>query len=89
VTRVRDYEEEAYIRERICKAETRIAAIEDAHTALASGATSYTLDDGQTRQSVTKAQMGELRIALNEAILSRDMWKSRLNGVDNIHRPGW
>lgn len=43
-------------------AKTALAAYNAAILALSTGAQSYTLDTGQTRQVVTKATLGELRL---------------------------
>lgn len=49
---------------RIEKTKTLIEAYEDAMVALSTGAQSYSLDTGQTRQTVTKANLSEMRNAV-------------------------
>ena len=51
---------------RIEKTKDLIVKYEDAIDALSSGAQTYSLDTGQTSQSVTKAQLGSLRNMLQE-----------------------
>ena len=54
-----------WIQERITRTRETIVSIENAVTALVSGAQSYTLDTGQTRQTVTKANLAELKNSLS------------------------
>jgi hypothetical protein len=54
-----------WIKARIAKTKELIEAYEDAILQLSTGAQSYHLDTGQTRQVVTKAQLSQLRNALN------------------------
>jgi hypothetical protein len=54
-----------WLEARIAKTKEMIEATEEAILALESGAQSYHLDTGQTRQIVTKAQLSQLRNALN------------------------
>lgn len=52
---------------RITKTKALIEAVEDAILQLSTGAVqSYSLDTGQTRQTVTKQQIGSLRMQLTE-----------------------
>lgn len=53
-----------WILARIAATEAAIIATETAISALASGVQSYSLDTGQTRQSVTKANLSELKLSL-------------------------
>lgn len=55
-----------WLDERIDATKTLIVAYEAAILSLAGGAQSYTLDTGQTRQTVTRAELGSLRIQLGE-----------------------
>lgn len=55
----------AWLKKRITATKTQIEQYEDAVTQLASGAIqSYTIDTGQTNQSVTKANLSTLRKTL-------------------------
>jgi hypothetical protein len=55
---------DAWLAARIERTRTLIEAHEDAIEALSSGAQTYHLDTGQTRQTVTKAQLSQLMNAL-------------------------
>jgi len=55
-----------YLAARIAATKLLIVAVENAITQVASGAQSYTLDSGQTRQSVTRGTMGSLRLQLDQ-----------------------
>lgn len=58
----------AYWQERLEKAMTIVADLEDAITALTDGSIqSYQLDSGQTRTLVTKQQMSPMYLALSRA----------------------
>lgn len=74
---------------RITKTRANIEAIEDAITTLSSGASSYTLDTGQTRQSVTKANIGSLRLQLRELYALHDTLQSRRCGGGSYLKPSW
>lgn len=50
---------------RIAQTKIMIEAVEDAILLVSSGAQSYTLDSGQTRQSVTRVTAGSLRLQLD------------------------
>lgn len=50
-----------WIQERVARTRAMIVATETALEAIQSGAQSYSLDTGQTRQTVTKANVAELR----------------------------
>lgn len=81
--------DEAWLDERIAKTKTLIGAYEDAILALSTGAVSYTLDTGQTRQTVTKAQVADLRIALRELENRLAVLDARRNGGVVSVRPGF
>lgn len=69
-----------WLQARIDARKAQILATEAAITALLGGAQSYTLDTGQTRQTVTKANLSELRKTLQwlESELAR--LDEQLNG---------
>lgn len=73
-------DETTWLEERISKTEALIVAYEDAITAIAGGAQSYSLDTGQTRQTVTKANLSSLRDVLNSLENRRATLKARLCG---------
>ncbi len=64
-----------WVNARIARTQSTIVALETAIEALAGGAQSYTLDTGQTRQSVTKANLSELRNMLK-------FYEERLAGLE-------
>lgn len=79
-----------WIKERIARTEELIVAYEDAIAALAGGAQSYTLDTGQTRQVVTKADLSQMRSALSMLENRREAYRSRLYGTGRVvARPGF
>jgi hypothetical protein len=75
------------------KVETTKALIEAYETAmltLASGAQSYTLDTGQTRQVVTKVDVGSMRLALDTLYNRLDWLEGQLCGTGAARvLPGW
>lgn len=67
-----------WIKRRLARTEELIEKIEDAIEALAGGAQHYHLDTGQTRQSVTKAQLASLRSQLASLEQRRADLRARL-----------
>lgn len=80
-----DASEVDWLEARIAKTEELIEAIEDAILALTGGAQSYTLNTGQTTQSVTKASLGSLRLQLDSLENRRAVLKQRLCGNGTTH----
>lgn len=79
-----------WIAERIAKTEALIVAYEDAITTLGTGGVqSYTLDTGQTRQTVTRANLAELKLMLESLENRRATLKARLEGACTRVIPGW
>lgn len=75
---------------RIAATEALIVAHEAAITALTTGgAQSYSLDTGQTRTSVTRANLSELRIALSQLENRRSELRTRRYGAGHNARPGF
>lgn len=77
--------------DRIEKTKQLIAAWEDAELALsAGGVQSYTLDTGQTRQTVTKADLGQIRDTIDSLLNRLVTLEARIGngGVVNV-RPAW
>jgi hypothetical protein len=72
---------------RLAATEAQIIAYEEALTAIAGGAQSYSLDTGQTRQTVTKANLTEIRNALSSLENRRATLKARLCGGSVYGRP--
>jgi hypothetical protein len=70
-----------WLQSRIDKAKTAIEAIEDAILALSTERfQSYTIDTGQTRQTVTKKDISRLNAELDKLYLRLDWLDTRLNG---------
>lgn len=65
---------------RITAVKARIVAIETAMLEVAGGAISYSLDTGQTRQTVTKATPGQLQTSLDAALNLLATLDARRNG---------
>ena len=79
-----------YLTDRIAKTKVLIEAYEDASTALASGVQSYTLDTGQSRQTVTKLDLKDLNSMLDSLYNRLCVMEARLNGSGTtIARPGF
>lgn len=85
-----DISEQIWLESRICAAESAIVKYEDAILQLSTGAVqSYTLDTGQTRQTVTKANLTELRHALSGLENRREVLRAKLYGGTVNVRPGF
>lgn len=78
-----------WIRTRIRRTETLIEAHEDAIAALVGGAQAYHLDTGQTRQTVTKAQLSQLKNTLEMLENRRSTLRARLCGAATRVIPGF
>lgn len=79
-----------FIQARIDAIEERIAAYDTAITALISGVDRYSLDTGQTKQSVTKKDILKLQEAQQFDIGQLDFWYQQLNGGGSIYlRPAY
>jgi len=81
----------AFIQARIDATKFQIVAYEDASLALATGTIqSYTLDTGQTRQTVTKLELSVLQSAIDGLYNRCATLEARLNGSGVLTvRPGW
>lgn len=77
--------------DQIERTKAQIIAWEDAELALsAGGVQSYTLDTGQTRQTVTKADLSSIRITIDNLLNRLVTLEARLgNGGVIIARPAW
>lgn len=74
---------------RIARTKTLIEAYEDAIEALSTGASSYTLDTGQTKQAVTKSNIDSLRLALNNLENRLSTLQARYCGASTRVIPSW
>jgi hypothetical protein len=81
----------AWLDARIAKTKTLIEKYEDAIDALSApgGAESYSLDTGQTRQSVTRANLGSLQATLDSLENRLSTLYARRNGASVNVIPGW
>lgn len=80
----------AFIQGRIEATKLQIIALEDALLDLASGTIlSYTLDTGQTRQTVTKNDISSVNRVINSLYNRCATLDVRLHGAGGIGRPSW
>lgn len=84
-----DSEERAWLDARIAATRAEIIATEAAISQVAGGAVTYSLDTGQSRQSVTKATPGELRLLLNDLENRLSTLLAKRNGAGFYARPGY
>lgn len=79
-----------FIQARIDATKAQIIAYENAADALASGVQSYTIDTGQTRQTVTKLDMRGIQNTLDQLYNRCATLEARLNGSGTVNvRPVW
>jgi hypothetical protein len=79
-----------WVERRIEQTRTMIERYEEAILKVSSGAASYTLDTGQTRQTVTSANLTEMRRALESANNTLRMYENELCGEGTfVAKPGW
>lgn len=84
-----DCDDTTWIQARITATKALIVAYEAAVLALSTGAESYQLDTGQSRQYVTKAQLGSLRTTLSELETRLSTLQQKIGrGRFNV-RPAW
>lgn len=80
----------AFIQARIDAIKLMIVAYETAADALAAGVQSYTLDTGQTRQTVTKLDLVALQNTIDGLYNRCATLEARRNGSGVLTvRPGW
>lgn len=81
----------AFLEDRITATKAQIVAFEDAVLALASGTVqSYTLDTGQSRQTVTKLDLESLQKSIDSLYNRCVILETRLNGGGSVTvGPGW
>lgn len=83
------YVDTTWLEDRITKTKALIEAYEDAILALSSGAQTYSLNTGQTQQSVTKAQLGSLDLTLQRLENRLAVLEARREGGGVQGRPGF
>lgn len=80
----------AWLDARIVKTKALIESYEDALLAIASGAQQYSFDTGQTRQTVTRANVASARLMLLELENRLEILCARRDGDGTfIARPGF
>ena len=82
---------EIFARKRIPVIENLIAQYEAAMLEFADGVQTYTIDDGQTKTTVSKAQMGEIRNTLSNLYSQLEVLYTRV-GCDtggSTISPNW
>lgn len=79
-----------FLQERIDATKAQIIAYEDAMTeVLSAGVQSYTFDDGQTRQTVTRRDTEKLEATISSLYNRLTVLQRRLSGRAHIVRPGF
>lgn len=79
-----------FIQGRIDATKLQIVAYEDAALALAGGVQSYTLDTGQSRQTVTKLDLDAIQKTIESLYNRCATLEARLNGSGTVTaRPAW
>lgn len=78
-----------FLDDRIAAVKLRIIAIENAMLEVAGGAISYSLDTGQSRQSVTKSTPRQLQDSLDAALNLLATLDARRNGGGRVLRPAY
>lgn len=79
----------AFLSNRIAATEAAIIAYEDAFLAFADSAQSYTLDTGQDRQTVTRANLTEMRRNVDALYNRLSTLEARLFGSAITVQPAW
>jgi len=77
---------------RIEQVQAQIIAFEDALTAFAANGAvqSYTIDTGQTTQTVTRSNLSQLRNTVTSLYNQLATLEARVNGCGTVQaRPGW
>lgn len=80
----------AFIQARITATKAQIVAYEDAALALGNAnVQSYTLDTGQSRQTVTRADLSAIQKTIDSLYNRCATLEARLNGSAAIGTPAW
>lgn len=79
----------SFIQGRIAATKLQIVAYEDAALALAGGVQSYTLDTGQSRQQVTKLDLGAIQKTIESLYNRCATLEARLSGGTVTVIPAW
>lgn len=80
----------AFLQDRITATKAQIVAFEDAALALGTGGIqSYTLDTGQSRQTVTKLDLEWIQRTIDSLYNRCATLEARLNGGSVVVSPAW
>lgn len=80
----------SFIQARIDAIKAQIVKYEEAADALASGVQSYTLDTGQSRQTVTRLDLNAIQKTIDTLYNRCATLEARLNGSGTVTvRPAW
>lgn len=83
-------DDRAFWQGRLDKKKAQLAECDDAISALTAGAQTYSIDTGQTRQTVTKANLTELRNRASTLEAEISALMQRLGGCGTLQvRPAW
>lgn len=84
-------QDRAYIQDRITATQAQITAYEDAILAFGAngGVQSYTLDTGQSRQTVTRSDLSMLHKTIDSLYNRLSTLEARLYGAATTVRPHW
>lgn len=83
------FDDDTWLQARITRTEELILSYEDAIAALSAGAQSYTLNTGQTTQSVQRSQLAQLKTTLEALENRRATLMARLSGRAVVVKPGF
>lgn len=78
-----------WIEARITATKALIVKYEEAIDALSTGAQSYTMDTGQTRQVVQKSDLSQMQLTLTRLEARLSTLQQRLGCGRTQARPGW
>jgi hypothetical protein len=81
--------ERQWIIDRINATRALIIIYEGALDAFAMGAQTYSIDTGQTRQTVSKQQLGSVQLTLTRLEARLAAYQQRLCGTVSYMRPAW
>ena len=82
--------DDTFWEQRLAAKKAALLAYDTAITALAGGAQSYSIDTGQTRQTVTKANVTEMRNVIKQLESDIATLEQRLRGCGSAYvRPSW
>jgi hypothetical protein len=84
-----DCDDSEWVMERIEATKALIVKYEEALDAFALGAQSYSLDTGQTRQVVTRSQLGSIQLTLSRLESRLSTYQARMGCARLVVRPHW